>query len=114
MLVQMAISRSREFAADATGAGLSNDPVALAEGLERLHQAIPRVRPLTETGTTAHLMIANPFTGHSSPASSARTRTPPSASAACGRWPLGRGLIARPGGRSRGVRGRKLPRAPTP
>lgn len=63
MLVQMAISRSREYAADASGAGLSGDPEALASALERLHQAIPHAPPLTDSGATAHLMIANPFTG---------------------------------------------------
>ena len=63
MLVQLAISRSREFAADESGAGLSHDPEALASALERLHQAIPHAPPLTDSGATAHLMIANPFTG---------------------------------------------------
>jgi heat shock protein HtpX len=63
VLVQFAISRNREFAADASGAGLSDDPEALAAALERMHQAIPHAPPLTEGGATAHLMIANPFTG---------------------------------------------------
>jgi heat shock protein HtpX len=63
-LVQFAISRNREYAADASGAGLSGDPAALANALEKLHRAIPRVAPLTQNGATAHLMIANPFTGH--------------------------------------------------
>ena len=65
MLVQFAISRSREYAADAGGAGLSGDPGALASALAKLHRAIPHAPPLTESGATAHLMIANPFTGHS-------------------------------------------------
>jgi heat shock protein HtpX len=63
MLVQFAISRNREYAADASGAGLSSDPEALASALERMHQAIPHAPPLTESGATAHMMIANPFTG---------------------------------------------------
>ena len=63
MLVQMAISRSREYGADDTGAELSGDPAALADALEVMHRAIPAMPPLTTGGTTAHLMIANPFTG---------------------------------------------------
>jgi heat shock protein HtpX len=62
-LIQLAISRSREYAADDKGASLSNDPGALADALERLHQEIPRNAPLSTTGATAHLMIANPFHG---------------------------------------------------
>ena len=65
MLVQMAISRAREFGADEAGARLSGDPNALADALERLHRAIPQAPNLTPVGTTAHLMIANPFTGRS-------------------------------------------------
>jgi heat shock protein HtpX len=63
MLVQMAISRTREYGADDTGADLSKDPGALADALERLHQAIPVMPPLSRTGATAHMMIANPFHG---------------------------------------------------
>ena len=63
MLIQMAISRRREFAADDEGAELSNDPGALADALERLHTAIPQLPPLSRTGATAHMMIANPFHG---------------------------------------------------
>jgi heat shock protein HtpX len=62
-LVQFSISRSREYAADAGGAELSNDPAALADALESLHRAIPRRPPITQSGATAHLMIANPFAG---------------------------------------------------
>lgn len=63
LLVQMAISRSREYAADAGGAGLSHDPEALASALEALHKGIPHQAPLTQSGATAHMMIANPFFG---------------------------------------------------
>jgi heat shock protein HtpX len=63
MLVQMAISRSREYAADDAGAAFSEDPSALADALERLHGAIPHADPLSRTGATAHMMIANPFFG---------------------------------------------------
>ncbi|MDJ0522911.1 MAG: zinc metalloprotease HtpX [Planctomycetota bacterium] len=64
-LVQMGISRAREYEADAAGARISGDPHALADALETLHRNIPRAAPVTETGTTAHLMIANPFAGRS-------------------------------------------------
>jgi heat shock protein HtpX len=63
MLVQMAISRTREYGADDTGAALSGDPGSLADALERLHSAIPHMEPLSKTGATAHMMIANPFHG---------------------------------------------------
>lgn len=63
-LVQMAISRTREFAADDEGARLSGDPGALADALESLHRAIPHAPPLTDQGAaTAHMMIASPFFG---------------------------------------------------
>ncbi|MFV1957833.1 MAG: M48 family metalloprotease [Planctomycetota bacterium] len=62
-LVQFAISRSREYAADAGGATFSEDPAALADALEALHRNIPRAAPLSTSGSTAHLMIANPFFG---------------------------------------------------
>jgi heat shock protein HtpX len=64
MLVQMAISRTREYAADRSGADLSGDPGALADALETLHRNIPQRPPLAQPGAaTAHLMIANPFHG---------------------------------------------------
>lgn len=63
-LVQMAISRTREYAADDEGARLSGDPGALADALESLHRAIPHAPPLTDAGAaTAHMMIASPFFG---------------------------------------------------
>jgi heat shock protein HtpX len=64
-LVQMGISRAREYEADAQGAKISGDPHALADALGTLHRNIPHAPPLTQTGTTAHLMIANPFAGRS-------------------------------------------------
>ncbi len=64
MLVQMGISRAREYAADDAGAELSKDPGALADALESLHSAIPNRPPLVNPGSaTAHMMIANPFFG---------------------------------------------------
>jgi heat shock protein HtpX len=63
MLVQLAISRSREFGADETGARLSGDPDALADALLRLEAGVERI-PYEHAGmATAHLFIVNPFSG---------------------------------------------------
>jgi heat shock protein HtpX len=62
MLIQLAISRAREYEADATGAQISHDPMALASALEKL-EAGTAVRPLDAQPATAHLFIVNPFGG---------------------------------------------------
>lgn len=59
----MAVSRSREYLADAGGADISEKPLALASALAKL-QASARRAPMREAGTaTAHLFIVNPLSG---------------------------------------------------
>jgi len=62
MLVQLAISRAREFQADATGARIAGRPWGLAKALEKLHMA-NRAAPLPANPSTAHLFIVNPLSG---------------------------------------------------
>jgi heat shock protein HtpX len=60
--VQMAISRSREFAADATGAQIAGNPYGLANALRKIEAVAKRV-PLDANPATAHMFIVKPFTG---------------------------------------------------
>ena len=63
MLIQMAISRTREYDADEDGSALTGDPLALASALRKLEigtQQLP-LPPDRELVNTSHLMIANPF-----------------------------------------------------
>jgi heat shock protein HtpX len=62
MVVQMAISRSREYGADATGASISGDPLSLANALRKLQRGAQGV-PMQANAATAHMFIVNPLTG---------------------------------------------------
>jgi heat shock protein HtpX len=63
-LIQLAISRSREYFADSTGAAIAGSPSGLARALEKLHYASQRL-PMEANPATAHLFIVNPLTGGS-------------------------------------------------
>jgi heat shock protein HtpX len=62
MLIQMAISRSREFAADAGGAAITGNPYGLADALRKIDAVSKRV-PLDANPATAHMFIVKPFSG---------------------------------------------------
>lgn len=67
MLIQMAVSRSREYGADEGGAKVTGDPLALASALRKLHmgaQNIPLEVNNATANATAHMFIVNPLTGH--------------------------------------------------
>ena len=65
MLIQLAISRSREYLADETGAQLSHHPESLALALEKLEMASQRIPMENAQPATAHMFIVNPLTGKS-------------------------------------------------
>jgi heat shock protein HtpX len=62
MLVQLAVSRAREYQADASGARLAGRPSGLAKALEKLETAA-RAEPMPANPATAHLFIVNPLSG---------------------------------------------------
>jgi heat shock protein HtpX len=62
MLIQAAISRSREYAADASGAELAGTPNGLASALQKIEATSKRL-PLPANPATAHLFIIKPFSG---------------------------------------------------
>lgn len=65
MLIQMAISRSREYLADETGAQLARSPESLARALEKLELASQRIPMEAAQPATAHMFIVNPLSGSS-------------------------------------------------
>jgi heat shock protein HtpX len=63
MLIQFAVSRSREFAADEGGSSICQRPMSLANALRKLEKGIERI-PMANAGTaTAHMFIVNPLLG---------------------------------------------------
>jgi heat shock protein HtpX len=62
MLIQLAVSRSREYEADATGAKTTGNPYALASALEKI-DAYSKRTPMVASPTNAHLFIAQPLVG---------------------------------------------------
>ncbi|MCB4792762.1 MAG: zinc metalloprotease HtpX [Elusimicrobia bacterium] len=65
MVIQMAISRSREYEADASGAKLCGKPLALASALKKLVDNVKHSRAEIGSPTTAHMFIVNPLKGKS-------------------------------------------------
>jgi heat shock protein HtpX len=65
MLIQLAISRSREFIADETGARLCRNPRALASALRKIEAWSQRIPIHSGSPATSHLFIINPFSGRS-------------------------------------------------
>jgi heat shock protein HtpX len=64
MIIQMAISRSREYLADSTGAGFAETPEGLARALDKLGRYSKKV-PMNANPSTAHMFIVNPLSGRS-------------------------------------------------
>ena len=62
MLIQLAISRSREFSADSGGAAIAGSPAPLASALKKLNLASRKI-PLHANQATAHMFIVNPLRG---------------------------------------------------
>ncbi|HZV49802.1 MAG TPA: zinc metalloprotease HtpX [Candidatus Dormibacteraeota bacterium] len=65
VLIQLAVSRSREYEADRTGARVSREPLALASALRKLERATQAVPSQTAQPAFAHLYLVNPLSGRS-------------------------------------------------
>ena len=63
LIIQMAISRTREHKADATGAQIAGNPFGLANGLEKLSHYSGKTRAAAQHASSAHMMIMNPLSG---------------------------------------------------
>ena len=64
LIIQLAISRSREYLADSTGARIAGNPLGLASALEKLDYASKKI-PIKANPATSHLFIVNPLSGKS-------------------------------------------------
>lgn len=64
LIIQMAVSRSREYQADQTGAKIAGNPESLASALEKLTMASKRI-PMAASPATSHMFIVKPFSGKS-------------------------------------------------
>jgi heat shock protein HtpX len=64
-IIRLAISRSREYLADESGAKIVHSGLGLASALEKLEQSTKRIslRPTSQSQATAHMFISNPFRG---------------------------------------------------
>ncbi len=65
MIIQLAISRSREYEADRTAGISTSDPISLASALRKLSEAVQRIPFKNANPTTAHMFIVNPLKGES-------------------------------------------------
>ncbi len=63
MLIQMAVSRSREYGADAVGANICGNPLYLADALRKLEMANKRIPMVGANEATAHMFIVSPLSG---------------------------------------------------
>lgn len=101
MVIRMAISRTREYDADADGALLTQDPLGLASALLKLEAAAQQLpmrpmRPTRRLEPVSHLMIANPFGPLAGGQLFASHPPSSSGSSACTGWPSTSGRYRRP------------------